>query len=70
LCQSCAEFLDYATNRLERCPYAQNKTTCAACRTHCYKLDMREKVRKIMRFSGPKMIWSHPILALLHFLKR
>jgi YbgA-like uncharacterized protein len=28
---------------------------------------MKEKIRQIMRYSGPKMIYYHPILALLHF---
>jgi hypothetical protein len=28
---------------------------------------MKEKIRQIMRYSGPKMIYYHPVLALLHF---
>jgi hypothetical protein len=28
---------------------------------------MGEKIRRVMRYSGPKMTYYHPILALLHF---
>jgi hypothetical protein len=29
---------------------------------------MRERVRQVMRYSGPKMLLRHPIRALLHLL--
>jgi hypothetical protein len=34
---------------------------------HCYKPVMRDKVRGVMRFSGLRMIYKHPVLSLLHF---
>jgi hypothetical protein len=27
---------------------------------------MREKIRDVMRYSGPRMIWHHPFLAIGH----
>jgi len=68
LCSDCKELLDYAMRRLDRCPFQQSKPTCAKCMVHCYKPSMREKIRQVMRYSGPKMVYYHPILALLHFL--
>jgi hypothetical protein len=65
-CGECSELLQYAGGRLRRCPLAANKPTCAKCTIHCYKSDMREKVRAVMRYSGPRMILRHPILAVLH----
>jgi hypothetical protein len=29
---------------------------------------MREKIREIMRFSGPRMLFRHPFLACCHML--
>jgi hypothetical protein len=29
---------------------------------------MREQVRAVMRFSGPRMLVSHPVLSALHIL--
>jgi predicted amidophosphoribosyltransferase len=67
LCSSCEELMEYAMNHLANCPFQENKTTCAKCPVHCYKPVIRDKVRDIMRFSGPRMIYRHPVLALLHF---
>jgi len=66
LCPECEEFLRYADLRLEKCPFQENKPTCANCSTHCYRPDMRERIRTVMRYSGPRMLWRHPVLALLH----
>jgi hypothetical protein len=68
LCQDCCEFLLYAEKRLSYCPFAEKKPTCGQCPVHCYKEDMQEKAKEIMRFSGPRMLWRHPIMAIFHFL--
>ena len=68
LCDSCEELLGYAVRRLERCPFGADKTTCAHCPIHCYKPAMRERVKVVMRYSGPRMLLKHPLLALRHML--
>ncbi len=68
LCTDCQALKDYAHLRLEKCPYQENKTTCANCPTHCYQKSMREKIREVMRYAGPRMLRHHPILAILHVL--
>lgn len=65
-CAECREFLDYAHARLAKCPYGEDKPTCAKCPVHCYKKRQREQAREIMRYAGPRMAWKHPWLALLH----
>jgi 23S rRNA C2498 (ribose-2'-O)-methylase RlmM len=66
LCQECSELHDYAMLRLSMCPFQENKSTCGKCLVHCYKPDMKEKVAKVMRYSGPRMLLHHPVLALHH----
>ncbi len=66
LCPECTEFFEYAQMRLDNCPFQENKTTCGKCRIHCYKPDMKQKVKVVMRYSGPRMLLHHPILALHH----
>ena len=66
LCPECTEFLTYAHMRLDKCPFQEKKSTCGKCLVHCYRPDMKEKVRKVMRYSGPRMLLSHPGLALHH----
>ncbi|MGB9688627.1 nitrous oxide-stimulated promoter family protein [Thermogutta sp.] len=68
LCRECQELFAYAVCRLDKCPFGENKTTCARCPVHCYKPDMRERVRQVMRFSGPWMLLYHPYLTLRHYL--
>ena len=68
LCPDCSSLLGYALNRLDRCPYQERKTTCARCPTHCYWPGMRDATRRVMRYSGPRMLVSHPILAVLHLM--
>ncbi|MDE5655080.1 MAG: nitrous oxide-stimulated promoter family protein, partial [Clostridia bacterium] len=31
-----------------------------------YKPSMREKISAVMRFSGPRMMFSHPIITFRH----
>ncbi len=68
LCPECQELLDYARQRLDKCPFGEGKTTCANCRVHCYKPAMRERVRVVMRYAGPRMLARHPVLAVRHLL--
>jgi hypothetical protein len=66
LCAECSSLQDYAMRRLERCPFQEGKTTCAKCAVHCYKMEMREQIRVVMRYAGPRMLWKHPMLAVQH----
>ncbi|MDL2247714.1 nitrous oxide-stimulated promoter family protein [Bacteroides sp. OttesenSCG-928-J23] len=68
-CEKCMELLSYARARLNRCPFGEEKTTCKKCPRHCYRSDMRERMKQVMRYSGPRMIWYHPRLALKHLIK-
>ena len=68
LCADCAELYDYATRRLERCVFGDAKPTCSNCVVHCYSPDMREKIRAVMRWAGPRMLLHHPILGIAHLI--
>jgi hypothetical protein len=68
LCADCQSLLDYATRRLDRCVFGDDKPTCANCKVHCYNAANREKVRTMMRYSGPKMLHRHPVLAIRHVI--
>lgn len=69
LCEDCAAVDAYAGLRSDKCPFMEIKTFCSNCRAHCYKPEMREKIREVMRFSGPRMILYHPILAVRHVIE-
>lgn len=69
LCPECAGLAEYARQRSDRCPFMETKTFCSNCRVHCYKPEMREKIREVMRFSGPRMIFHHPVAAVRHVIE-
>ena len=69
LCPDCGELHDYAQRRLERCVFGEAKPTCANCAVHCYKPAMREQVRQVMIWAGPRMLWRHPVLAAWHLIE-
>ena len=67
-CSECSEIQNYALERLHFCPYQEGKTSCKNCPIHCYKPSMKDEVKRIMRFSGPRMALRHPILTIFHFI--
>lgn len=68
LCQSCNKLAEYARKRLELCKFGNKKKACKKCSIHCYSRDMREQIKVIMRYAGPRMIWKKPLATLRHFL--
>ncbi len=68
LCGSCAALDAYAGARLDPCVYGPAKPTCANCPIHCYRRDMREAIREVMRWAGPRMLARHPVLAIAHLV--
>mgnify|MGYP000126054025 FL=1 len=68
LCPECAALNLYARQRSDKCPFMETKTFCSNCKVHCYKPEMREKIRMVMRFSGPRMIFHHPVAAIRHVI--
>ncbi|MDQ0195270.1 nitrous oxide-stimulated promoter family protein [Paenibacillus wynnii] len=66
-CEECQDLNDYAWKRLSLCPFGEEKAACAKCSIHCYKQDYRERIKIIMRFSGPWMLLYHPIESIRHF---
>ena len=69
LCDSCRELADYAMARLEKCPYGEEKPACSDCPVHCYKPARREEIRNVMRYAGPRIMRSHPLLAIRHLAR-
>ena len=68
LCRECAELEEYSLKRLMKCPFEAAKPTCVKCTAHCYQPAMREKIRQVMRYSGPRMVYRHPLMALAHLI--
>lgn len=68
--EECLNLLRYAELRLSKCPFKDNKKFCSHCKIHCYQKEYREKMKKVMRYAGPRMLFKHPILLFKHFFER
>lgn len=69
-CLDCAALLDYSLERIDACRYGADKPICANCTVHCYRPAMREQIKAAMRYSGPRMTYRHPYLAVRHLMDR
>lgn len=68
LCDECTELLAYASQRLERCTFREDKPACSKCPVHCYRESMRARIQAVMRYAGPRMAYRHPVLAIQHMI--
>lgn len=66
LCEECADLKEYSMERLDHCQFGEGKPTCRKCTIHCYRPAMREKIRKVMGFSGPRLAIRMPIDWIRH----
>lgn len=66
LCDDFTEVLEYVFDRIDNCKFIEEKTFCSNCKSCCYSPKMRNKIRDIMKFSGKRMLFRHPILTLKH----
>lgn len=68
LCKECEEVKNYAFSKIDKCPFMETKTFCSSCKVHCYQKEYREKIRIIMKFSGPRMLLYRPRMAIAHII--
>lgn len=68
VCPDCLELDSFAVKRTERCPNMATKTSCNKCAHPCYPAAMRNNIRSVMRYAGPRMIYTHPLAAIRHLL--
>ncbi|MFT4452031.1 nitrous oxide-stimulated promoter family protein [Parvimonas sp. G1425] len=68
LCDECRDVLNYSLNRIDNCKYMDTKTFCSNCKKPCYSPKMKEKIKQIMKFSGPRMLFHHPLLVIYHII--
>ncbi|MFZ4546616.1 MAG: nitrous oxide-stimulated promoter family protein [Bacteroidales bacterium] len=66
ICADCQQLIGYAEKRLLSCMFGETKPVCKQCPVHCYSPKMREQMRLVMRWAGPRMILRHPIFAIVH----
>lgn len=73
VCDECAALLEYAEKRRAFCPQDKPgapKPFCSHCETHCYQPEMRELMRDMMRYAGPRsVLHGHALDSVRHLIE-
>lgn len=67
LCPECAAFLEYAVGKRMKCPLEAEKPSCKHCRIHCYAPQQRALVKRIMAWSGRRLLLRGRLDYLWHY---
>ncbi|MBN1525019.1 MAG: nitrous oxide-stimulated promoter family protein [Spirochaetales bacterium] len=68
LCMECDALCVYAEQKTDKCVFGIHKPVCSRCSIHCYDKHHREKMRQVMRYAGPRMLFIHPFMGVRHVL--
>ncbi len=68
LCAECTALLQYAVERLNHCRFGAEKPTCGKCPVCCYRPELRRKIQRVMRYSGPRMLLRRPGATIRHLI--
>ena len=69
-CSECSSLIEYAHMKLDRCICGEKKPPCNKCSIHCYNNEMRNKIKSVMRYSGLRIIYVHPVLAIKYLINK
>ncbi len=69
LCDECRNLLNYAYDRIDNCPVIKTKSFCSSCAHNCYNNERRIQIKRVMRFSGKRMLFHNPIVTIKHLIK-
>ncbi|MCG9480024.1 MAG: nitrous oxide-stimulated promoter family protein [Actinomycetia bacterium] len=69
-CKQCSKLITYVHLKLDHCLFGNDKPTCNNCTMHCYQPQMRSRIKLIMRYSGPRMLYCYPVLAIKHLMRQ
>lgn len=64
------DLLSYVEKKLSLCPHGDDKPFCSSCKIHCYDEIHRARIKKVMKYMGPRMIFYAPKQSLKHFLEK
>ena len=69
-CTNCLVLKKYAEARSNNCQFGEKKPVCSKCPVHCFTPEKRVEIKTVMRYAGPRMIYSHPYLAIMHLIDK
>lgn len=69
LCPACRNTIDATFARTATCPNHQ-RSNCEDCAVKCQRGDAQARIKEIMRYSAPRMLFRHPLMTLEYLRKK
>lgn len=69
LCEECAATIKFTHDRASACPY-DHRGNCKDCAIKCNRGDQKERIKAIMRYAAPRMLFKHPLMTLEYVVKK
>lgn len=66
--QDLSELKEYVFKRIDCCPRKEEKTFCSSCPIHCYQKKYRDQIKEVMKYSGKRMLFKHPLITIKHLI--
>ncbi|MBN2510555.1 MAG: nitrous oxide-stimulated promoter family protein [Spirochaetales bacterium] len=68
LCDACDDLFRYSIERTRSCKWKEKGRLCSACEVHCFSKEKRAAILQIMRYAGPRLVFTHPLLAFRYLI--
>lgn len=69
LCPACRETVDATLARTQACPF-NHEGNCQDCEVHCQRGAAQKRIREMMRYSAPRMVFRHPLMTAGYLRKK
>lgn len=69
LCIECREAVIATLNRTQVCPNGHIHN-CQDCDIKCQRGDGQSRIKAIMAYSAPRMLWRHPLMTFTYLRKK
>jgi hypothetical protein len=67
ICSECSDLVSYYISRRKLCRL-DPKPSCKKCEVHCYSGEYRSRIKRVMRYSGKRLILQGRFDLILHYL--
>ncbi len=68
LCPSCQELLEITRLHLSECPPEDDRPFFSSHTIQCFKPEQREEIEQMLGYSGPRLLWHHPMIAIRYMV--
>lgn len=69
LCPACRGTIEQTLDRAAACPYGHGHN-CEDCETHCQRGEAQQRIKAIMAYAAPRMVFRHPLMTLEYLKKK